>query len=88
LRGGDDGVGARGRYFDPVGEVKTRGDEVGDGLFGVLRTEGGKEGIETCEVASDGDGVDAGVECAEEGGHGAAAGAAEGSDTVGVDFGA
>ena len=31
--------------------------------------------------------MDAGVECAEESGHGAAAGAAEGSDAVGVDLG-
>ncbi len=86
LRGGDDGVGARGSDFDPVGEVETAGDEVGDGLFGVLWAERGKESVEAGEVAGDGDGVDAGVEGAEKGGHGAAAGAAEGSDAVGVDF--
>ena len=88
LCGGDDGVGARGGDFDPVGKVETAGDEVGGGLFGVLRAEGGEESVEAGEVAGDGDGVDAGVECAEECGHGAAAGAAEGSDAVGVDLGA
>lgn len=94
LRGGDDGVGAGGGNFNPVGKVERQGvfalraarNEVWDGLFGVLRTEGGEEGVEAGEIAGDGDGVDAGVDGAEERSHGATTGAAEGSDAVGVDF--
>src|SRR5271154_1402964 len=74
---GDDGVGAWSGDFDPVGEVKTAGDEVGDGLFGVLRAEGWEEGVEAGEVAGDGDGVDAGIDGARKGGLWAPAGAAE-----------
>ena len=86
--GGDDGVGARGGDFDPVREIQTASDEVGDGLLGVLGADGGEERIEAGDVAGGADGFDARVEGSEEGGHGAAAGAAEGSDAVGVDLGA
>ena len=86
LSGGDDGVRARGSDFDPVGEVQTAGDEVGDGLLSVLRPERWKEGVEAREVAGDSDGMDAGIDGAEQSSHGASAGAAEGTDAVGVDF--
>jgi hypothetical protein len=87
LGGGDDGVGAGGGEFDPVGEVEAGCDEVRGGLFSVLRAQGGEEGVEAGEVAGDGDGVDAGVEGAEKSGHGAASGATKGSDAVGVYLG-
>ena len=57
-------------------------------MFGVLRAEGWEEGVEAGEVAGDSDSVDTGIDSAEKRGHGAAAGATEGSDAVGVDFGA
>ena len=87
LRGGDDGVGAGGGDFDPVREIETAGDEVGDGLFGVLGPECGEKRVEAGEIAGYCDGVNTRVESTEERGHGAAARAAEGSDAVGVDFG-
>jgi len=47
-----------------------------------------EERVEAREVASNADGVDAEIYCAEEGSHGASAGATEGSDAIWVDLGA
>ena len=55
-------------------------------MLGVLRADGGKEGVEAGKVAGDRDGVDAEVERAEQCGHGTAARTAKGSDSVGVDL--
>src|SRR5881227_1439644 len=87
LRGGDDGVRARGGDFNPVGKVETRCDEVWNRLLSVLRPEARQERVETRDIAGYCDGVDAGIDRAEQRGHSAATGTSKGADAVRIDFG-